>query len=207
MGAVQTVAVVDYGLANIKSVVNALECFPVSVKVAERPDELQAADKIVLPGVGSFDAGMRGLEERRLREALHECVVQKGRPFLGICLGFQFLFEASEEGAEAGLGWVAGRILRFDPDKAKVPHIGWTEVDIRPGSRLFEGIHSPSDFYFVHSYHAPDDGDAARLSNGRSEHGLRFVASLEKDNVFAVQFHPEKSQLAGMKLIGNFLAL
>ena len=203
----QRIAVVDYGLANIRSVVNALECFHVSVKVAERPAELEAADKIVLPGVGSFDAGMRGLEQRHLKEALRECVVQRGRPFLGICLGFQFLFEASEEGSEGGLGWIAGRIVRFDADKAKVPHIGWTEVDLRPGSRLFEGIHSPSDFYFVHSYYAPDSGDAARLSSGKCEHGVRFVASLEKDNVFAMQFHPEKSQLAGMKLIGNFLAL
>ena len=139
--------------------------------------------------------------------ALNEAVLQRGRPFLGICLGLQFLFDSSEEGSESGLGWLEGRIMRFDASRMKVPHIGWTEVAIRPGGRLFEGIHSPADFYFVHSYHAAERGAAAGHAAGCSEYGARFVSAIEKEHVFAVQFHPEKSQLAGMKLIGNFLAL
>lgn len=203
----QTVAVVDYGYANLKSVVNALECFAVSVRIARAPADLAAADKIVLPGVGSFDAGMRGVRQRNLLESLNDLVGERRRPFLGICLGFQFLFDSSEEGSETGLGWLEGRITRFDASRAKVPHIGWTEVEIRPGGRLFDGIESPADFYFVHSYHAAERGEAARYAVGRSEYGLRFVSAVEKEHIFGVQFHPEKSQLAGMKLIGNFLTL
>lgn len=203
----QSVAVVDYGLANIKSVVNALECFPVSVRVTAAPEELLRVDKLVLPGVGSFDAGMNGLRARGQLEAIEEAVRVAGKCFLGICLGFQYLFEASDEGAESGFGWIPGRVVRFDSSVVKVPHIGWTEVQTRSESRLFAGIHSPADFYFVHSYYAPDAGEAARLAAGFSDYGGRFVSAVERDNIFGVQFHPEKSQLAGMKLLENFLAL
>ena len=205
--AMQTVAVVDYGLANIRSVMNALECFSVAVKVLDRGDQLGVADKIVLPGVGSFDAGMRGLRERGHIEALNELVIKQGKPFLGICLGFQFLFESSAEGIESGLGWFKGRCLRFDSSQVKVPHIGWTEVELREQSTLFAGIRSPADFYFVHSYYAPNSGDAADCAAGFSTYGVKFVPAVERERIFGVQFHPEKSQLAGMKLIENFLSL
>lgn len=197
----------DYGLANIRSVVNALECFAVDMIIAERGEELRGADKIVLPGVGSFDAGMRGVRRRGHEEALKELVVEKGVPFLGICLGLQFLFEGSEEGVEQGLGWIPGRCWRFPsgPGNPKVPHMGWSDVEVvNPESRIFADLVPPLTFYFVHSYHAPYvEGD--KWCAAVCDYGLRYTAAVEMGNVFATQFHPEKSQLAGMKLLETFL--
>lgn len=202
-----TVSVVDYGLANIRSVVNALACFEVDVEIAETGEALAQADRIVLPGVGSFDAGMRGLNERGHTDALHKSVVEGGTPFLGVCLGLQFLFAKSEEGSEAGLGWIDGTVTRF-PDGAdapKVPHMGWDSVEPARESRLMHALEPPVDFYFVHSFYVPDDGAAAESATGYCDHGRRFVAALERENICAVQFHPEKSQLAGMKLLETFV--
>jgi glutamine amidotransferase len=200
------VAVVDYGLANIRSVVNALSCFDVDVTVVDAGAKLADAGRIVLPGVGSFDAGMMGLTRRGHVEALRSRVLVAGVPYLGICLGMQFLFEASAEGSSAGLGWFTGRVERFSsgPGQPKVPHIGWNEVDIAPTSALMAGLESPTDFYFVHSYYAPLDTTKA-VAIGICDYGVRFCAALERDNIAAVQFHPEKSQLGGMKLLENFL--
>jgi glutamine amidotransferase len=202
------VAVVDYGLANIRSVVNALDCFEVEVTVAETGAALVDAGRIVLPGVGSFDAGMHGLIERGHVEALRRRVLEGGVPYLGICLGMQFLFEASAEGSAAGLGWLEGRIERFPsgPDRPKVPHIGWNDVDIAPASVLMAKLESPIDFYFVHSYYAPLSATQS-IATGICDYGIRFCAALERDNIAAVQFHPEKSQLGGMKLLETFLAV
>ncbi len=203
-----TVGIVDYGLANIRSVVNALECFAVKILIAECGGDLRKADKIVLPGVGSFDAGMRGIRERGHEDALREMVLEKGSPFLGICLGLQFLFEGSREGRERGLGWIPGRCARFPsgPGRPKVPHMGWSDVEVvRPESRLFAQLVPPMTFYFVHSYHAPYDRSTEEWSVAVCDHGLRFTAAVERGNVFATQFHPEKSQLAGMKLLETFL--
>jgi glutamine amidotransferase len=202
-----TVAIVDYGLANIRSVVNALECFAAEILIAEKGDELKKADKIVLPGVGSFDAGMRGVRERGHEAALNELVMEKGVPFLGICLGLQFLFEGSEEGGEPGLGWLPGKCTRFPSGKGlpKVPHMGWSDIEVvKQGSRLFEALVPPLTFYFVHSYHAPYQ-EGAEWAAATCEHGKVFTAAVEKNNLFAAQFHPEKSQLAGMKLLETFL--
>lgn len=200
------VTVVDYGLANIRSVMNALNCFETDVTVADTGAALGDAGLIVLPGVGSFDAGMRGLNERGHVEALQRRVIEAGVPYLGICLGMQFLFEGSEEGSANGLGWVKGRVARFPAglDQPKVPHVGWNEVEIAPSSKLMAALVSPADFYFVHSYYAPlaaTDG----IASGICDYGVRFCAALERDNIAAVQFHPEKSQLGGMKLLETFL--
>jgi imidazole glycerol phosphate synthase glutamine amidotransferase subunit len=203
------VAVIDYGLANIRSVVNALDCFEVDVKVMETGSGIVDAGRIVLPGVGSFDAGMRGLAERGHVEALRRRVLEGGVPYLGICLGLQFLFEGSAEGSgsAAGLGWLTGKIERFPSgqDRPKVPHVGWNEVEISPASALMAGLQSPTDFYFVHSYYAPLAATQG-MATGVCDYGVRFCAALERDNIAAVQFHPEKSQLGGMKLIETFLA-
>ncbi len=202
-----TVAIVDYGLANIRSVVNAFDCLGAEVRLAAAGDELEGADKIVLPGVGSFDAGMRALRERCHAAALDRLVRGGGTPFLGICLGLQFLYEASAEGREPGLGWISGRLERFPegPGNPKVPHMGWNEIEPVRESTLFASFDGPTDFYFVHSYYVPTT--AAEGAAAFAEYGRRFVAAVECDNVFAVQFHPEKSQLAGMKLLENFLDL
>jgi imidazole glycerol-phosphate synthase subunit HisH len=200
------VAVVDYGLANIRSVVNALNCFDVDVSVIDTGAKLLDAGRIVLPGVGSFDAGMSGLTERGHVEALRSRILDAGVPYLGICLGMQFLFDGSAEGSAAGLGWFAGRVERFPsgPGQPKVPHIGWNEVDIARSSALMAGLESPTDFYFVHSYYAPLAATGA-FAVGTCDYGVRFCAALERDNIAAVQFHPEKSQLGGMKLLESFL--
>jgi len=203
-----TVAVVDYGLANIQSVVNALECFTPNIRIAANGSDLIGATKIVLPGVGHFDEGMRGLRNRGHVEVLDALVRQEGIPLLGICLGLQFLFEGSEEGTEAGLGWIAGRIVRLkEGPGVKVPHMGWSEVECPRPSRLFADIKAPIEFYFVHSFCAPNTAENARLASAVCCHGMSFVAALECDNIFATQFHPEKSQLAGMKLLETFVAL
>lgn len=199
------VAVVDYGLANLRSVVNALACFDVDVLLAERGEALGEAERVVLPGVGSFDAGMRGLRERGHDEALERRVREEGRPFLGICLGLQFLLEGSEEGAEPGLGWLPGRVRRFPGSDLKVPHMGWNEIrPARPG-RLFQKLELPLDVYFVHSFYVPQEGVAAEAATAWCDYGGDFVAAVEVGAIHAVQFHPEKSQLAGMKLLETFL--
>ena len=202
-----SVAIVDYGLANIRSVVNAFEYLGAEVTLAAEPAALETAARIVLPGVGSFGAGMRGLRARGLVEPLERLVLQERRPYLGICLGMQFLLEGSEEDDEPGLGWLPGRVRRF-PDAEgdpKVPHIGWNEVEIPEGSQLFDGIEPATDFYFVHSYYLPLETAGKRDTVGRCAYGLDFLAAFERGNLHACQFHPEKSQLAGMKLLQNFL--
>jgi imidazole glycerol-phosphate synthase subunit HisH len=202
------VVVVDYGLANIQSVVNALECFTPNIRIAETGDDLAGAAKIVLPGVGHFDEGMKGLRSRRHVGGLETQVLGKGVPLLGICLGLQFLFEGSDEGMEPGLGWVSGRIKRIDEGHGvKVPHMGWSEVTCPRPSRLFAQIKAPIEFYFVHSFCAPNSGEVAGLASATCAYGTEFVAAFERGNIFATQFHPEKSQLAGMKLLETFLSI
>lgn len=188
--------------------VNALECFEVTLTIAETGSALRGTDKIVLPGVGSFDAGMRGLKDRGHVDMLNELVKVKGVPFLGICLGLQFLFEGSEEGYESGLAWLPGTCKGFPsgPDRPKVPHMGWSDIEVvMQDSRLFSELRPPMTFYFIHSYYAPCDDDLEFFAAATCHHGLLFNAAIEKDNVFATQFHPEKSQLGGMKLIETFL--
>lgn len=202
------VAVVDYGLANIQSVVNALECFTPNIRIAEVGDDIAGAAKIVLPGVGHFDEGMKGLRSRGHVAALETQVLGAGVPLLGICLGLQFLFEGSDEGVERGLGWVSGRIRRIEEgDGVKVPHMGWSEVTCPRPSRLFAELREPIEFYFVHSFCAPNSGEAASVASATCAYGTEFVAAFERGNIFATQFHPEKSQLAGMKLLETFLSI
>ncbi|MCG8357316.1 MAG: imidazole glycerol phosphate synthase subunit HisH [Kiloniellales bacterium] len=203
-----SVAIVDYGLANIRSVVNAFEYFGAEVTLAEGPADLEGAERIVLPGVGSFDAGMRGLRARGQAAALDDLVMKQRRPFFGVCLGMQFMLEGSAEGEEPGLGWIAGRAQAFDGlgSGLKVPHMGWNEVRLPPDGRLFSDMAETGDFYFVHSYYVPLESEAGAGRAAVCGYGLDFVAAFERDNLFACQFHPEKSQMAGMKLIENFLA-
>jgi imidazole glycerol-phosphate synthase subunit HisH len=207
-GSSPLVVVVDYGLANIQSVVNALECFTPNIRIAETGDDIAGATRIVLPGVGHFDEGMKGLRSRGHVAALEAQVLEGGVPLLGICLGLQFLFEGSDEGVEPGLGWISGRVRRIsEGNGTKVPHMGWSEVTCPRPSRLFAELQAPIEFYFVHSYCALNVGEAARLASATCTYGDDFVAAFERENIFATQFHPEKSQLAGMKLLETFLAI
>lgn len=203
------VAVVDYGLGNLRSAVNALTCFGLDLTVAETGAELAGADIIVVPGVGSFDSGMRGLRERGHVDALNQLVQKDGVRYLGICLGMQFLFETSQEGSETGLGWLPGEVQLFSADAGapKVPNIGWNEVAPVEGKRLFSDLEPPYEFYFVHSYFVPLNDNITDNVAATAHHGHDYAAAIERDNLFAVQFHPEKSQLAGMKLLETVLTL
>jgi imidazole glycerol-phosphate synthase subunit HisH len=196
-----TLALVEYGAGNAASVGRALARLGVTSERVSDPAALRGAQAVVLPGVGHFAALMRGLEERKLLAPLAEALAG-GVPFLGICLGLQALYEASEEApAVAGLGLLPGRIEKLPP-KPKLPHMGWNQIDRRRPSRLLETVPADAYFYFAHSYAAVED-DAAVVAT--CEHGRRFVAALERENLFAVQFHPEKSGEAGAEVLRNFL--
>lgn len=202
------VAIVDYEMGNIDSVARAVEECGATAVITDAPGDFAEASSIILPGVGAFSEGMRNLQEKGLDKILGEQVLNEKIPLLGICLGMQLLAEKGFEGREtAGLGWISGQVERLKPDSSdtKIPHVGWNEVDFSKQSPLFEGIPSGENFYFVHSYHMvcrSDDNVAAT-----TPYCSGFVSAVCKENVFGVQFHPEKSQRFGLKLIGNFLNL
>lgn len=199
-------AIIDYTLGNIRSVANALQALGAEPVIAATPEALAGCDRIILPGVGAFGDGMRGLEQNGWIEPLAEEVLTKGKPFLGICLGMQLLAETgTEHGRREGLGWLPGTVERLEPGDARlrVPHIGWNDVVARPDSRLFHGLGDAACFYFVHSFvYIPAD---PAVMTGTCVHGTAFTAAVERDNIFAVQFHPEKSQKAGLAVLKNFL--
>jgi glutamine amidotransferase len=200
-----TCAVVDYGMGNLHSVCKGLNKIGVVTKVTDRLEDLERSDAVVLPGVGSFDPTMQNLRSRGLIEPIKQ-VVASGKPFLGICMGLQVLFESSEEGEEPGLGIIAGKVRRFNSEpEIKIPHMGWNQLEIiQPNSLLWHNIHNQSWVYFVHSYYV--DPVDTRLCTARVTHGSQTVtAAIAKDNLTAVQFHPEKSSTIGFQILSNFL--
>lgn len=206
-----TVAVVDYGMGNLRSVAKALECVAPEAVVSVTSDagEIAAADRIVVPGQGAMPDCMRSLSERGLRDAIVRAANEK--PFLGICVGLQMLFGQAEEGNVAGLGIFAGRVPRFpqaamhaaDGSRLKVPHMGWNQVIQAGPHPLWAGIPDAARFYFVHSYHVQPAGP--EYIAGLTDYGISFTSAIARDNIFAVQFHPEKSAQAGLALLGNFM--
>jgi glutamine amidotransferase len=200
-----SVIVVDYGMGNLRSVSKALESLGASVRVSSKPADVAAAERVVLPGVGAFPAAMRELAARGLVEPI-KAAIASARPYLGICLGLQLLFERSEEGdGGPGLGVLQGTVRRFAGQGLKVPHIGWNQVSARADCPLMWGVPHGSFVYFVHSYYG-EPADRAVVA-GETEYGGRFASLLWRDRLFATQFHPEKSQAIGLKLLKNFLAL
>ena len=202
------VAIVDYGMCNLDSVRRAFEECSSSPFVTDEPADLADADLIVLPGVGAFPDAMANLRERALDKALDDEVLGNGVPFLGICLGMQLLATTGHEGGEtAGLGWIDADVcrLRPTPEDPRVPHVGWNEVDLARETPLFADMPRASDFYFVHSYHVEchDDTDVAATT----PYCGGFVSAIQRDNILAVQFHPEKSQERGFEVLRRFLAL
>jgi glutamine amidotransferase len=195
------IAIVDVCSGNLRSVERALAHVGADVVVTRDPETVRRADKIVVPGQGAFAVFMRGLEERGLEPVLREAIAS-GKPYLGICLGMQVLFEHSEEGDVAGLGVLAGKVVKFRPTDPtlKVPHMGWNRVAMkRPVAGLSDGDH----VYFVHSYHcAPADPSVIALE---ATHGVTFCAAIQSANLFACQFHPEKSQQVGLGLLKTFV--
>lgn len=197
------IAVIDYGRGNIRSVTKAFEKIGYPVFVTQESKELERAEGLVLPGVGAFSDCMENLKRLNLSESIQE-QVNKGKPFLGICLGLQILFSESEEfGEHKGLDLVKGRVVKFSADKKrKIPHMGWNCVQIKKESPLSGGISSGEYFYFVHSYYVlPEDRDLIVLT---TEYGNEFVSGIVRDNLWGVQFHPEKSQKAGLRILRNF---
>jgi glutamine amidotransferase len=206
-----TVAIVDYGMGNLRSVAKAIEHVAPEavVQVSADPRTLAAADRVVVPGQGAMPDCMRELDSR----GLHDAVIRAARdkPFLGICIGLQMLFETSEEGNVAGLGLLAGKVRRFpheamvapDGSRLKVPHMGWNQVHQAMPHPLWAGITEGARFYFVHSYYVEPAGPDCIA--GSSVYGIPFTCAIAQANIFAVQFHPEKSADAGLTLLGNFM--
>lgn len=207
-----SVVVVDYGMGNLRSVCKAIEHVAPgrSVIITSDPEQVARAERVVFPGQGAMPDCMRELDVRGLREAVVEAAATK--PFLGICIGQQMLFERSEEGNVPGMGILPGEVVRFpkhgplfgaEGQHLKVPHMGWNEVLARHPHPLWQGIAPASRFYFVHSYHVVPAVEADIAAD--TDYGLRFTSAVARDNIFAVQFHPEKSAQAGLTLLENFV--
>lgn len=201
------IAIVDYQMGNLRSVEKALEHVGAHPEITSDPERIRAADKVILPGVGAFCDAIRELRSRQLVEPLRDCIAS-GKPFLGICLGLQLLFEKSfENGEYEGLGVLKGNVVRFNlPHEFKVPHIGWNRVHSQQANvPLLNGLSIDPYMYFVHSYYVvPSDPSIIWLT---SDYSIPFCAAIRKDNLFATQFHPEKSQKEGLQLLKNFAEL
>ncbi|MCM8765797.1 MAG: imidazole glycerol phosphate synthase subunit HisH [Candidatus Omnitrophica bacterium] len=203
------IVIVNYRMGNLRSVAKAFEVMGAEVLVSDKIRDLRQARAIVLPGVGAFGQGMKHLRELGIIPVLKE-EINKGKPFLGICLGLQLLFTYSEEhGIHRGLNIIAGKVKSF-PKRLKVPHMGWNQVKIQNSkfkirNLIFAGIPDNSYFYFLHSYYVvPED---KRIILATTDYGVKFASLIQKDNIFGVQFHPEKSQELGLKILKNFLVL
>lgn len=193
------ITIIDYGAGNLRSIMRAIESHGAQAEISGDPDRIAAADRIVLPGVGNARAAMDRLDESGIAEAVGE-QVEKGTPLLGVCLGMQLLFGAQEEGPTTGLGLLAGNAVKL-PDDHKIPHMGWNTVSFTPHSPLAD--QSPAAFYFVHSYEVhPENPDVVA---GETDYGHRFCSMVIHENIWGTQFHPEKSQHAGLALIGAWL--
>ena len=201
------IALLDYGAGNVRSVQKALTAAGGNVQLVPSPELVMQADAVVLPGVGAFDDCINAMQRLELFGAARE-FISTGKPFLGICVGYQALFENSEEfnSSTAGLGIFEGSVVRFPDADVKVPQIGWNEVNFtQPDCPILKGIESGSHFYFVHSYY-PQPKDESIVTT-RTKYGVDFTSAIWRENVFATQFHPEKSQKVGLQLLTNFVNL
>jgi glutamine amidotransferase len=196
-------------MGNLRSVQKAFEKVGCDAIISNNHDVIKGADKIVLPGVGSFKDGMKHLEELNLIELLNNEVIKNKKPFLGVCLGMQLLATKSHEnGKTNGLDWIDAEVMKFDfktsNNKLKIPHIGWNNVTFKNKNILFQDVQNSSDYYFVHSYHFLTNED---IVTSTTDYGFDFASSVNKGNIYAFQFHPEKSQEVGLKIIENFVNL
>ena len=200
------IAIIDYGMGNLRSVQKAIEAVGSSAEVTSDPDRVRRASKVVLPGVGAFADAMAELRRTGLGDAFREAVIE-GKPCLGVCLGLQLLFDVGlEDGEYTGLGLIPGRVVRFTPRPGlKIPHMGWNTLRIRRNCPLFAGLDESPSVYFVHSYHAETDDQAAIAAE--ADYPDPFPAVVWRENLMACQFHPEKSQQVGLAMYANFVAL
>ena len=197
------ILIIDYKVGNNQSVMNALKLLGYEFSVSNKKEDIEKADVFIMPGVGAFSEAMKNINELGILETLKEQVLVKKKPILGICLGMQILAEQSEEyGLHKGLGWIKGEIKKLDEKKAvRVPHVGWNDIAMKKKTPLFEKTAEGADFYFDHSYHFVCDEEFIAAT---CQYGNEVVAAVQKDNIFGVQFHPEKSQSNGLKLFRSF---
>jgi imidazole glycerol-phosphate synthase subunit HisH len=200
------IVIINFGMGNLGSIQNMFKKIGTPAIISSDHKDIVQADKLVLPGVGSFDNGMNQLDEMGLLPVLHDKVIQNKTPILGICLGMQLMTMCSEEGKRTGLGWIDGATVRFrhssEVGDLKIPHMGWNSVTLMKDSALFTGMYPEPRFYFVHSYHAVCNNPQDVLTT--THHGYDFVSSFQKGNIMGVQFHPEKSHKFGMQLLKCF---
>ena len=205
----EEITIVDYGVGNLASISNMLKRIGASSRIASTREAIAAASSIVLPGVGSFDGGMRNLMERDMAATLNQKAFEERVPVLGLCLGMQLLAKSSDEGRLDGLGWIDTTCVRFRQPAAgpplRIPHMGWNAVEMVQRHPLVEGLETDPRFYFVHAFHLGPVPAANEV--GRAVHGTSFPAIVAKDNIMGVQFHPEKSHRFGMTLLRNFAAI
>lgn len=202
---ISKVVIVDYGMGNLRSVSKAFEKVGAKVTVSDKPKDIARAGKLVVPGVGAFGDAMAELKSRRLIEPIKEFVAG-GKPFLGLCLGLQLIFSKSEEGGSIkGLGLIKGKVVRFRSAKLKIPHMGWNQLSGINGCPLLKKIPEGSYVYFVHSYYADPSGKDCVAA--WTDYGVRFPSVICSDNIYATQFHPEKSQQTGLNILRNFIRL
>ena len=202
------VSIIDYGMGNLRSVANAFASFDCDINITQNPKDLYQASHIVLPGVGAFGDGIKNLQSGGWIEVLEAEVISKGKPFLGICLGMQLLATiGTEYGLHQGLNWIPGTVnrLQVNDNSIRVPHIGWNDVNFVKKDSLYKDLVDSQVFYFVHSYIF--DVEDQSVISGLTNYGSNFIASLEKDNIYATQFHPEKSQNVGIEVLKNFVNL
>ena len=202
------IVILDYGMGNTGSIINMIRHVGGDAVISADEQTISTAAALILPGVGAFDSGMEKLRASNMLALVEKCVLKEKIPFLGICLGMQLLFDSSEEGLLPGLGWISGRVERFDfsginENGLKIPHMGWNLVASRHNHPLFASLGAGARFYFVHSYHAvcSDEHHAIAFA----EYGYSFACAVQKENIFGVQFHPEKSHKFGMTLFKNFV--
>jgi glutamine amidotransferase len=201
------IVIIDYGMGNLGSILNMLKKIGAPASVSADAREIANADKLILPGVGAFDTGMKRLNELNLIDLLNDKVRVRKTPTLGVCLGMQLLMQKSEEGLLPGLGWIDGETVRFrfDPQEThlKIPHMGWNTISIKRQGVPFRDMPPDARFYFVHSYHVTCEHEEDVLTT--TEYGYEFVSGLQRENIMGAQFHPEKSHKFGMKLLKNFV--
>jgi glutamine amidotransferase len=203
------ITIINYGLGNVQAFANLYKRLNIPATIAAGAPDLDGATKLILPGVGAFDHAMELLDASGMRQAIDELVLKRGVPVLGVCVGMQILAGSSDEGKLAGLGWIEGRVRRFDVETlqqpARLPHMGWNDVIPKTGAKLFAGLEQDSRFYFLHSYYF----DCASNDNvlATSEYGIAFGCAVRSNNIYGVQFHPEKSHDYGVRLLKNFAEL
>ena len=201
------ITITDYGVGNLESIKNMLKKTDNDSIISSNVQEIEAATKLILPGVGAFDTCAAKLQQSGLVQAINNKVLNDKIPILGVCVGFQLLFPESEEGSLPGLGWIEGKVVKFKrdqlPESQKIPHMGWADIKLAKSSPLFANMNEDPRFYFVHSYYPEiiNERDALLFAT----YGYRFVAGIERKNILGVQFHPEKSHKFGMRLLDNFV--